>query len=33
MTGGVGLAGFAGSHLHQQEHFSIPETGALFGSR
>jgi hypothetical protein len=27
------LAGYAGSHPDQMEHFSVPETGALFGSR
>jgi hypothetical protein len=33
MTRGASLAGFAGSHTHRVEHFSNPETGALFGSR
>jgi hypothetical protein len=33
MTGGAGLAGYAGSHAHQREHFSMPETDALFDSR
>ncbi len=33
MTNGASLAGYAGSIPHQLEHFSIPESGALFGSR
>lgn len=32
MTNAASLAGYACSHT-QVEHFSIPETGALFGSR
>jgi hypothetical protein len=33
MTNGPSLAGYAGSRPHQVEHFSVPETGALFDSR
>jgi hypothetical protein len=33
MTDSAGLARHAGSHPHRVEHFSIPETGALFDSR
>jgi hypothetical protein len=33
MSDGAGLAGYAGSRTNKVEHFSIPETGALFDSR